>query len=519
MSDGDFTHFGCGCGARLRAPQGSAGRSIRCPKCKAVSTIPPVQAAHPIGATEPTTQSDAARVKFSCECGKSLNVAAGAVGKRVKCPACAAVQVVPRQNAATGSGLALDDELDALAAALSKGEVVTDYDRPAPTLPPHSSDRFDDFRLAPPVELPRDRPEVPIRTGPPRKCPSCAKQYPGSAKICVACGVDLKTGRAIVTVQDENLDRTYELTENSIRVVSWLIPIGLFPIASEAFGLRKPWVIRGVALATVLISAWFFFAVDFNDNPSAGALNLMLWCGERDDFITSAVEDVTDDNANGSHEKLTQEERDAIQAIVAKLQIAQFHPYQLITHAFLHGGIMHLIGNMVFLVVLGTRVNALIGNMLTLIIYPLLAVLAGVFHMVAMRHEPLHPMIGASGAIMGLAGMYLVHKPTPNVHMAAWWRLGWITAFRLSSSIFPVRGFWVVLFYIAFDVAAVAFNWIDGTAHWAHLGGFISGIVIAMILLFTRLANARGGDILNAIMGKHAWALIGKPNRPGLTLW
>src|ERR1051325_1659691 len=95
-------------------------------------------------------------------------------------------------------------------------------------------------------------------------------------------------------------------------------------------------------------------------------------------------------------------------AVLAKVKVGEFQPHQLITHAFLHGGITHLVGNLIFLIVLGPRVNALIGNILTLILYPLLAVLAATFHMVAMQHEPSHPMVGASGAIMGLAGLYLV---------------------------------------------------------------------------------------------------------------
>ena len=48
-------------------------------------------------------------------------------------------------------------------------------------------------------------------------------------------------------------------------------------------------------------------------------------------------------------------------------------------------------------------------------------------------------------------------------------------------------------------------------AHWAHLGGMLAGITIALLLLVTRLVNARGGDILSVTLGRHAWALIGRP--------
>jgi len=52
----------------------------------------------------------------------------------------------------------------------------------------------------------------------------------------------------------------------------------------------------------------------------------------------------------------------------------------------------------------------------------------------------------------------------------------------------------------------------DGVAHWAHLGGFLTGAGIAIILLVSRLATARGGDLLSVVLGRYAWPLLGKPN-------
>jgi len=128
-------------------------------------------------------------------------------------------------------------------------------------------------------------------------------------------------------------------------------------------------------------------------------------------------------------------------------------------------------------------------------------------------------MLGASGAIMGLAGMYFVLFPVHKVHMAAWLRWGFFLPIHLELGMFAVRGFWVVLFYIAFDVAFTALGAEDDVAHWAHLGGFLAGAGLALVLLFSRLVNARGGDILSAVLGRHAWALIGKPYRKTVTLW
>lgn len=83
--------------------------------------------------------------------------------------------------------------------------------------------------------------------------------------------------------------------------------------------------------------------------------------------------------------------------------------------------------------------------------------------------------------------------------------------FALNMKIFSVRGFWVVLFYIACDVAMTVQGAEDGVAHWAHLGGFGVGVVVALALMVARLVDARGGDIVTRTLGRHAWALVGRP--------
>lgn len=89
--------------------------------------------------------------------------------------------------------------------------------------------------------------------------------------------------------------------------------------------------------------------------------------------------------------------------------------------------------------------------------------------------------------------------------------------YLIASEGFGLRNPWVAR-GIAVDVFYTALGLENDPAHWAHLGGFLAGVVIALVLPVTRLANARGGDILSAILGHRAWALIGKPNRPVKTL-
>lgn len=154
----------------------------------------------------------------------------------------------------------------------------------------------------------------------------------------------------------------------------------------------------------------------------------------------------------------------------------------------------------------GTRVNALIGNIASAIVYPILAVAAAAAHM-ALSHSHV-PMLGASGAINGMAGMYLILFPIQRVYCAMWIRF----RFRWGFKIFTMRGFWILLIYFAYDALMIALDAGGGTAHWAHVGGFVTGALIALGLLPSRQFKVQG-DLLSVVLGRHAWALVGRPDR------
>lgn len=333
-------------------------------------------------------------------------------------------------------------------------------------------------------------PPPPPETGGPT-CPSCERSLAPNAKICIFCGIDLKTGRAILTADEGKLDSIYAKAESIITWLSWIMPIGLYPIASEALGMRKPYVVYGLSILTILTSV-MFWVYESDDSPEAlEVANYMLWSG----------------TIELSPEELAEEGIESEQGVTL-----EYRPYQLITHAFLHADLWHLAGNLLFLLVLGSRVNALVGNVATLALYPALGAFAGLAHLVSETGEAAGPMIGASGAVMGMAGMYIVLMPIHKMHMAFWWRFGWIGAFALNLKLFAVRGFWVVLFYIAFDVIYTVLRLETGVAHWAHLGGFFAGAGIGLALLITRVVSARGSDLISALLGQRAWGLVGKPN-------
>jgi membrane associated rhomboid family serine protease len=399
------------------------------------------------------------------------------------------------------------------------------------------------------------------------ECPSCEKRYKAGSKICVVCGIDVDTGRSIIVSNVGDLNQVYINAQTIVQIISWIIPLGLYPFATEAHGGRKKYAIWGIALGTIIVSVWFYCLQVSNSSQMRTYKNLLLWTGkapvateilqqyEVDDkgsmgdgraFYAALSETekaeqlalattrptskpkpkpaASDDEGETGTEATDGEAEvnahadkavlDAYNSLTPEQKVyGEYHPYQLVTNTFLHAGFMHMAGNLLFLLVFGLAINGLIGNVGTLALYFTLGICASVAHYVDVAHDPPAYALGASGAIMGLAGMYLIFFPIHKVHTAAWLRRGLFRGFALHMNLFDCKGFWILLFYIAFDVFWVLVGVRTGTAHWAHLGGFLCGMGIALALLVTRAINPRGGDLLSVIFGKHAWPLIGKPSQ------
>jgi membrane associated rhomboid family serine protease/pSer/pThr/pTyr-binding forkhead associated (FHA) protein len=378
-------------------------------------------------------------------------------------------------------------------------------------------------------------------------CPSCDRALNRAAKICVDCGINVKTGRPVLTSQGVDEDSLYETAYQWIRWVSllvWVTPMPI-PIRSEAFGTRKPYAIWTIAALTTLASLAFFIAQSSGPELDTPGKELMLWAPSANAANAGGVQ-MDQKKIHNIARKLNEDERESLREeahdpdgklsddeLVAKAMAAavaevassrgEFHYYQLITHAFLHDTssiynfAMHLAGNMLFLLVFGTRVNAMIGNIATAILYPILAVSAATVHLLSLGNGPSGPMLGASGAIMGLAGMYLILFPAHRVFCAMWISL-WLRFRRIfGCKIFRLRGFWILLTYFGYDLLmnyiSSHFGLSGGVAHMAHIGGFATGMVLGFGILFSRLWNTHGGDVLSVTLGKHAWPLIGKPSR------
>jgi membrane associated rhomboid family serine protease len=190
----------------------------------------------------------------------------------------------------------------------------------------------------------------------------------------------------------------------------------------------------------------------------------------------------------------------------------RFAPEQLVTHLFLHGGLEHLVGNMVFLWVFGAAVNGALGSVVYPLVYLALGALAGYCgHVLPAPPGEAIPLIGASGAICALSGVYLVLFPRHDIHMAVWFRFAWWT--RVHIKTFAVTGVYAVLFFTAFDVAAVVLGWTGEVAHWVHLAGLGWGVALGLGLLLSGAVRSQGYDLLTWVLGDR-WRRGGEPINP-----
>jgi membrane associated rhomboid family serine protease/predicted RNA-binding Zn-ribbon protein involved in translation (DUF1610 family) len=144
----------------------------------------------------------------------------------------------------------------------------------------------------------------------------------------------------------------------------------------------------------------------------------------------------------------------------------------LLGHMWLHGGLLHLLGNMWFLWLFGNAVCAKIGNFAYLFLYVLFGIASGATHLLTVSG----PVIGASGAINGVVGMYLVLFYDNDITCYFIW-LPFIRRFDVSS-------FWMILYWLFWDVAGALFlGGISRVAYFAHLGGFATGFGLASLLV------------------------------------
>lgn len=144
------------------------------------------------------------------------------------------------------------------------------------------------------------------------------------------------------------------------------------------------------------------------------------------------------------------------------------------TSMFIHGDLFHIIGNMLFLYIFGDNVEDRMGHVKYLSFYILTGLGAAILQ-IMMNVNSVIPMVGASGAISGVLGAYLLYFPHARV-LALVPVFVFIQLIHIPSTIFI--GLWFVMQFMS-GVMTVGGPDTGGVAFWAHVGGFIAGLVIA----------------------------------------
>ncbi len=154
----------------------------------------------------------------------------------------------------------------------------------------------------------------------------------------------------------------------------------------------------------------------------------------------------------------------------------------LFGYMWLHNGYLHIIGNLIFVWVFGNAVCSKVGNVLYLPVYIGTGLLAGIVHLIF----DVRIAVGASGAIFGIIGTYLVLYPFNSIKCFFWF-LAYVRRFSIA-------GFWIILLWVVLNIIGAVSGYTGGAAYFAHIGGFVGGVILAIILLISKLVTRDSMD-------------------------
>jgi len=142
----------------------------------------------------------------------------------------------------------------------------------------------------------------------------------------------------------------------------------------------------------------------------------------------------------------------------------------LVTSLFLHGGLLHLVGNMLFLRAFGDNVEDDLGHLRYIVFLLLCGVGAGLAHAMGAANSDA-PLVGASGVVAGVIAAYVMLHPQVKVWVLVFYR-------------FPVRlrAFWIIGAWVVFQAGNALLAGQEQVAWWAHVGGFLTGAVLVVAL-------------------------------------
>jgi len=235
----------------------------------------------------------------------------------------------------------------------------------------------------------------------------------------------------------------------------------MIPLSDDHPTLRTP-IMTYLILAT-LVGTWLFVqGGGFNEQQLAASIcNLGLVPGE-----------ITHQARLGTGVPLG----DGWACIIDNDPINRFTP---VTSMFLHGGWGHLLGNCLFFWVFGNNVEDSMGRIRFLVFYLLCGLAAAAAHVLVQPGSPV-PTVGASGAISGVLGAYLVLYPRVRVRM--------LFIFIIFFKVIPVPAWAVLLWWFAWQLigglpllTSVRPEVSSGVAVWAHIGGFLTGVLLVKV--------------------------------------
>jgi membrane associated rhomboid family serine protease len=154
----------------------------------------------------------------------------------------------------------------------------------------------------------------------------------------------------------------------------------------------------------------------------------------------------------------------------------------LVTSMFLHSGIAHIAGNMLFLWIFGDNVEDFYGHFTYLFFSIVCGIGSGLLHVLFNLDSAL-PALGASGAISGVMGAYLILYPRSRI-------LTLVFVFLVPIPAVIILGWWFVLQFLA-GVSSLGMVPTGGVAVWAHVGGFLLGVLITMTVRGGRTSSAQ----------------------------
>ena len=169
-----------------------------------------------------------------------------------------------------------------------------------------------------------------------------------------------------------------------------------------------------------------------------------------------------------------------------------FRPHQLLTYAFLHAGLLHLLGNMMLLWVFGNHLNDRLGHLGYASFYAFAALVSGLAQ--AAMAGPGTWCVGASGAVCAVVGGYLVLHPLNDVKLFYW--------VVFLAGVVYVRALWLIGFWALMDLMMALYAAGSRVAYPAHVAGYAMGMVTLLVLLKSGLLKREGLDLIAQLTGR-----------------